>query len=550
LSVVLVNPRGNYPLNDDWLYARSVETFLSEGRIVKPQLAAVSLVFQTLWGAGFCSIFGFSHTVLRVSNLLLHLAAALALAVVVLLRTGKCSLGVFVGLTLIFSPLALLSAFSFMWEPALVAMIAFSLLALYSWERNHHWRAGVSLWFFSMAAVLVHPVAIVVPGWLVVRWLGRNGGFIRRAWPGIWALMAGTVFLWWHLADSSTETMTGFWVGRGFAVDVPFRVFVRLPGAILYLGLFLLPVGMSLFSAKRVLVALPFFAWAWGQGIWAGGAHPFPLPCLENTLTLSGIGFLGLQGYQPTLGAPFWWAISVLAALSALGLMGRLNWWERVPIWAMLLLACLPWAARLTLGPSLLRAAIGGLVGLVAWAVFLWPTLRERGAVALGLVWLLLFVALPPFYDRYLVVLLPLFLVGFVRSMARPLLVGWMAVFLIAAGSIAGVHDYLAVNRTRWDLLHDLTALKGIDPSAIDGGYEWAGWHYAWQGIPARERLESARGPWWTTLWAPQIQPEYVVSLSPLPGMTAKEVRSCPTIDERWRVYLLRPTDVSSGERE
>jgi hypothetical protein len=342
--------------------------------------------------------------------------------------------------------------------------------------------------------------------------------------------------------------MTGFWMAKSFALEAPFRVFARLPGALLYLGLFLLPFGLTTFSVKGVVRGLPFFVWAWGQGLLVGGASPLPLPCLENTLTPSGIGFVGLQGFPPLLGATFWWTISILATLSGVSLVGRLDWWRTIPIWAMLLLACLPWAARLMIGASLLRAGMAGLIGLAAWAVALWPTLRERGALAFGLVWLFILIVLPPFYDRYVVPLLPLFLVGFIPSVQRTTVAAWGAVLFLAVGSVAGVHDYLAVNRTRWDLLNELTIRQNMDPSQVDGGYEWAGWHYAWRGVPEQEVADLASGPWWISLWAPAIQPQYVVSLSPLPGMSIKEERACTTIDPRWRIFVLQPGRTSSSE--
>lgn len=537
-SLVLVNPCGEFPLNDDWLYARTVETFLCEGRIVRPPLAAVSLVFQTLWGAGFASIFGFSHTVLRFSNLLLHLLGAVALSTVVFRLTGKRIMGMLAGLTLLFSPLALLSAFTFMWEPSLVAMVAFSLLALNDWERTYRWRAGVPLWFFTFAAVLVHPMAMVLPIWLVVR--GFGSGFIRKAWPGVLALVGGLFFLGWYFGTGSSETMTGFWMERSLAIESPFRIFSRLPGAIVYLGLFLLPVGLPSFSVKRALVPLLFLFWAAGQGLWAGGQAPVPLPSLENVLTPSGLGFVGLRGEPPVMGDLPWFVISVLAVISALGLLGRLEFLRRLPLWCPVLLAILPWVGRIVLGASMVRAGLFGLAALAAWAVWFWPNFRERGIRALALVWLFLLVGLPPFYDRYLIVLLPLLAAGLMPRMRPSMLVAWSSVVVMAVGSVIGVHDHLAVNRSRWELLNDLTVAHNMDPSTIDGGYEWAGWHYAWQGVPTVKNTEPSKNPWWIRLWAPQIRPQHVVALSPLPGMSVREIRECRTVDRRWKLFVLQ----------
>ena len=43
---ILVSPQGNFPVNDDWAYARSVQWFLIEGRVRIPDWAAMNLLPQ------------------------------------------------------------------------------------------------------------------------------------------------------------------------------------------------------------------------------------------------------------------------------------------------------------------------------------------------------------------------------------------------------------------------------------------------------------------------------------------------------------------------
>jgi len=561
ISLLLVKPNGNFPLNDDWLYGRTVQELASTGKLVKPSLAAVSVVFQALWGGGFAALFGFSFSILRLSNLILHLVAVLAVASLVFRFTERKEVAAFAGLTLLVSPLALSSAFSFMPESSLLAMVALTLLALFEWEGSprtsdscvsretktvgkksgsRRLSTGFGLFLFSVGAYLVHPVAIILPLWVMVRLLRKGGEkSLGRLWPGL-ALLGVVPFLFWYMGGSSDGSMTGFWLSQGFALDSPLRLFSRLPSSLIYLGFFLLPVGITGFSPRRAKIPALFFLWTWGQGMWVGGLSPIPLPSLENILTQSGLGFIGIQGSPPEFGTYFWILVSGLSLISILGLLGRFTENFRLPVWIVLLVALFPWAGRFVLGPSLARAAIWGVGGLFVWGVGLWPLIRDRGYGVFAGAWLVLLLALPPFYDRYMVPLLPLFLVVSVTATRKPSRFSWILLVFVSLFSIITVHDYLAWNRARWEVLRDLTAEQDLPPSEIDGGYEWAGWHYSWSGVPRKLPPEDPSLPWWINMWAPQIKPEYIVSLSRIPGTVVEEIRMCPTIDKRWRIFLLR----------
>src|SRR5204862_1006642 len=71
--VAIVEPRGDFPLNDDWAFAHSAQWLLGEGRIRLSEWVAMNLVPQTLAGASATSVFGFSFETLR------HLTQVVAL---------------------------------------------------------------------------------------------------------------------------------------------------------------------------------------------------------------------------------------------------------------------------------------------------------------------------------------------------------------------------------------------------------------------------------------------------------------------------------------
>jgi hypothetical protein len=75
---IIVNPLGDFPLNDDWAYGWTVKTLLTTGRFQPSDWAATNLVSQVLLGTVFTLPFGFSFTALRICTLSLGLLGVLA----------------------------------------------------------------------------------------------------------------------------------------------------------------------------------------------------------------------------------------------------------------------------------------------------------------------------------------------------------------------------------------------------------------------------------------------------------------------------------------
>ena len=51
VMVIVVNPLGNFPLNDDWVYGLAVKSILEKGDFRLPSPAHTNLFFQAFWGA-------------------------------------------------------------------------------------------------------------------------------------------------------------------------------------------------------------------------------------------------------------------------------------------------------------------------------------------------------------------------------------------------------------------------------------------------------------------------------------------------------------------
>jgi hypothetical protein len=57
-ALLAADPRGNFPLNDDWAYAHSVRWLLDEHRIRLSDWIAMNLLPQTLLGSAVAAIAG------------------------------------------------------------------------------------------------------------------------------------------------------------------------------------------------------------------------------------------------------------------------------------------------------------------------------------------------------------------------------------------------------------------------------------------------------------------------------------------------------------
>ena len=75
--LVLVGPRHEFPVEDDWDYSKTVLNLLQTGEFHRLEVTQATVFFPALWGALSSSLFGFSFTTLRISTLVLALGALL-----------------------------------------------------------------------------------------------------------------------------------------------------------------------------------------------------------------------------------------------------------------------------------------------------------------------------------------------------------------------------------------------------------------------------------------------------------------------------------------
>ena len=74
-----IDPRGDFPLQDDWAYGLPVKALVERGEFRLTDWSNPTLIAQVFWGALFCLPAGFSFTAVRISTLVLGLVGLIGM---------------------------------------------------------------------------------------------------------------------------------------------------------------------------------------------------------------------------------------------------------------------------------------------------------------------------------------------------------------------------------------------------------------------------------------------------------------------------------------
>jgi len=461
--LLLAHPTGNFPLNDDWVYARSVYNLSENGILRLDDLGAMTLVAQTFWGALIVKLFcGFSFTVLRYSIMLVGLLGLFGTYCLADLVTGNSRIALWTTVIMGICPLYFSLSCSFMTDVPFYTCSVYALLFLFRADRGMNWKNILAATVFCTIAILVRQIGLLLPLSFFIASIIRMKNIrsiLSFFIPLCAAFLSMHMWIKWqedrHILPFNYGSITGIFSAETMHV-LPANILFRGCQIILLCGTLLFPILVpSVYhiarplSRKKILIAallalVLFFpvnrvaaSFPVGNII---GTHGIGTPTLRDALIL----------YQ---NAPVFFSPVVFSFIKAVAVISSL-----------LLIFCL--------FASLLNME--------------WRTWRQNKKLPL-LLFTLAYIAFlflsNSFFDRYLLILLPCFVLlslavpsGSIPAKNPIRYLSIAAMLLLLLFSVGGTRDYFSWNRARWDALAELKK-EGVTPAEIDGGYEFNGWN-------------------------------------------------------------------------
>ncbi len=473
-TVMIVQPVGEFPTNDDFAYSLTMRALVRDGRFQLTDWQSVTLTSQALWAAPFCLIGGFSHLALRISTLVAGLLGIHAThALLVHFRLGR-RFSLFSSLVVALNPMYLALADTFMTDvPAYATIVGATYFIFTGLDDDRPGRYWFGL-FLGLVSVFVRQTGLGVFFGLLAAY-----PLFRPSWR-LWLTHAllPTIAAWGLLAVYDLllafyDQVPYVYYARHKMLAVPINDLLhwklgvvkvplyRIPPTSVYLGIFFAPVfvllvsawGRATTSARRIALGVAG-ATAAGLVALALESAGVRMPFFGNIIVDFGIGPQTLKGEAPK--APRW----LWAASSAVGVWGAVAMYA---LWARTALDA--WIHRRDRDRPIRLPHFVFLLVLVA--VLIGPLLVMYGG----------------YYDRYI---LSLYLVAILFAaasfaaasdpwrdagrVARGLAIAGLV--LLGAWSIGVVHDYFAWNRARWTAARYATETLKVDPDRLDGGFE------------------------------------------------------------------------------
>ena len=501
ISVVVVDPLGDFPLNDDWAFARPVMSLVEHGDWRPTGFSGMSLITQSLWGAIFCLPAGFSFNALRLSTLILAIVGVFGVYLLFVANNSKRVVAMAAAFTLGFNPIYYELSNTFMTDVPFTTLAIFSTMFFMRCIWRFDYLDLSIACALAMAATLCRQLGLFLPLAFAVVIVMQRGftkiWLCRAIVPSIICVAALMLFELWM--RNTGRMPVNYGISGGYIANRSMSIKAiafRTDTALLYLGLFCLPMLLLLNSSSprfntnsAILRAVP----ALSGGLFAllsiyftFGLHKswMPVPVPGNILISQGLGPLTIRGSYEQLPSPFWVIVTVLSVVG---------------------------------GVLLIRAMIASSIVLVRRIAIL----SERDFIQIFFVMAVGIYALPilvgGLFDRYLVPLVPFFLFllylnadWLAHEGVGPTIQKFASVVLIAfiaAFSVLGTRDYLTWNRIRWEAIARFQETSSVSAHDIGGGFEYKGWF-----------LYDPESEWWVE------DNKYVIAFSIIPGF--KIIRS------------------------
>lgn len=160
---ILVNPWGDFPLNDDWSYAKSVNWLEEEGKIVLGNWPAMTLATHIVWGFVFAKIFGFSFLALRISTFVSALIGIYTLFQIGIKISNRKEIAFALSLSLLFNPIYFSLSNTYMTDVNFCTLLIMGIYLAIQFFEKPSIRILLLIFVVSVALVLLRQYGIILP---------------------------------------------------------------------------------------------------------------------------------------------------------------------------------------------------------------------------------------------------------------------------------------------------------------------------------------------------------------------------------------------------
>jgi hypothetical protein len=437
LMVAIPPAAQNFPLGDDWAFARGAFWFAHGEGIHYSKWASMPQLGQWLFSLPFILVMGPTHVALRASTIVLSWLGIASLYHLLHREGFFPRLAAFTCCVVVMNPLFFVSQSTYMTDvPAMsLAMIALNCYGQAMTQRHRLWLATAVV--AAILGCITRQTLIFVPIVAAIMLLRRPDLRLKFTWalsvigPGVMGVATAMWFAGRPDIQPMSPTLPSF-------AKVGFLLFL-----VLHLcGLAVLPTGLLMLRQRP---------------------QPVFLAALAVMLLTGGCWFIA--GEQLPYGGAFPYCTGLLSP------------------WGTFSANLVVGNRELVLTPAI-RIVIS-LLGCVGGAAILTATvdaIRTKNIpsplMLFTLFQVIVLLCMPATYDRYLVILFPgVACLVATRCDGTKLFwkAGLAAIVLYGLVSIGLAHDWLAWNSARWKLGRE-TLAQGVQPADIEGGFEWNGW--------------------------------------------------------------------------
>lgn len=462
VSIYIVNPSGNFPLNDDWAYARGIKTLVQDGQMVLDNWPAMTLIAQIGMGTIYCKLFGFSFEVLRWSTLVNSLLCC-GLFYFILRKITTLRLTLFTSLVLFFNPIFFSLSFTFMTEVHFILALMGIFLFFSNYIETSKYSYLILATMFSVIATLIRQPGLLAPfAFALILFVNVKSNRTRIVvlLPFLISLISLQIYYYWQALEfPHVDRVGGLMdlIGSLSSQELE-SLSDRITNFILIPGLFLSPL---------ILLLLPSINWEFIKNKKSGvslilifvalllfNLDSFPS---GNVFYNLGLGPKLIKGVtwnhsnmDPSLSQHAWNSLDYIALFSVFG-------------GALMILK------NNKLSGSIFKVPIDTITQ-IKWSVALFC-----------LFYFIVAVLLPSSFDRYALPLIPCLAILILPRKRINIsnvsnTVATIALIIFALFSIAATHDYLSWNRARNEAFTYLNQVENIPPQFIDAGFEINGW--------------------------------------------------------------------------